>query len=207
MSLPTPSTDISYVLTYGYGALFLLVAASEVTSFLPIGIILIGVGALARAHIVSFIISFATATLASTFSDVVVFEISRHLGKKEGYRRFVNRNALVARIEGYATRHPRATVFLSRLVGVASTPVNAIAGLSQMPVSVFAFFDMVGNALCALAYLSAGYFIGAAWQQDARLTSIGIGFALAIGVGGYLLSVALRARMRTPTAPEPPVSP
>lgn len=205
MSFPTPSTDISYILTYGYGALFLLVAASEVTSFLPVGIILIGVGALARAHIVSFLISFATATLASTMSDVVVFEISRHLGKKEGYRRFVKRNALAARIEGYAKGHPRATVFLSRLVGVASTPVNAIAGLSQMPVAAFAFFDMAGNALCALAYLSAGYFIGAAWQQDAKLTSIGIGFGLAIAVGGYLLSVALRARFRKPKADPPAV--
>ncbi|MGE5541129.1 MAG: DedA family protein [Bacillota bacterium] len=196
MALPTPSTDIGYILAYGYSALFLLVAASEVTSFLPIGIILIGVGALARAHYLSFFISFFTAAAASTMSDIIVFEISRRLGKKAGYRRFVERNRFANRIEGYAKRHPRATVFLSRLIGVASTPVNAIAGLSQMRVVEFAFFDLLGNALCTAAYLAAGYFIGAAWKQDAKLTSLGIGVALAIGVGGYVLSAYLRARKK-----------
>jgi membrane protein DedA with SNARE-associated domain len=196
MFLPTSSTDISYILSYGYGALFLLVAASEVTSFLPIGIILIGVGALARVHYVSFFISLLTATAASTMSDVIVFEISRRLGKREGYRRFVENSALASRIEGYAVRHPRATVFLSRLVGVASTPVNAIAGLSQMPVAVFIFFDVLGNALCATVYLAAGYFVGAAWQQDAKITSIGIGCALAIGVIAYIGSATVRARRK-----------
>lgn len=192
MNVPIP--ELAYIAQYGYVALFLIIAASEVTSFLPIGVILLAVGALARQHAISLIISLLVAAVASTLSDTIVFSIARRVGRREGYRRYVDNHAFVRRIEAFAAKHPRMAVFLSRLVGVASTPVNAIAGLSQMSRAVFIPFDFLGNALCALVYLAAGYYLGAAWEQDARLASLGIGAILAIIVIAY---VAFRVFFRT----------
>lgn len=196
MPLPTPSVELTYVIRYGYLALFLILAASELTSLLPIGILLIAVGAATRSHVLNFATALAVTTAASAFSDMVIFFISRRLGRREGYRRFVQKSQFAARIETYAVRHPKATVFFSRLIGFASTPVNAIAGLSQMsPVTFFAF-DLLGVGLCCFTYLATGYLIGAAWQRDAKVTAMGVGVALTIAGIAYLTSLYLRSRRR-----------
>jgi membrane protein DedA with SNARE-associated domain len=197
MTFPTPTIDITYVLRYGYPALFGIIMLSEVTSFIPVGVVLIGVGALARTHYTSLVIALLVATSASTISDYVVFAVSRKLGKAESYRRFVQKSTLASRLEGYIHAHPKATIFLSRLVGLASTPVNALAGLSQMHVPTFLAFDTLGNALCGFIYLAAGFLIGAAWQQDAKVTSIAIGIMLAVGVTAYLIWHFLRSRTQS----------
>jgi membrane-associated protein len=181
-----PTSELAYIARYGYFALFGIIAASEVVSFIPVGVVLIAVGALSRLQYMSLIISLLVAASASTVSDTIVFSIAHRLGRKEGYRRFVDNHAYALRIESFAEKHPRAAVFLSRLVGLASTPVNAIAGLSQMRRSVFIPFDFLGNALCAFLYLAAGYYLGAAWEADAHLASIVIGVIIALIIIGYL---------------------
>jgi len=194
MSLPTPTVELSYIVHYGYVALFLILAASEVTSILPIGILLIAVGAVTRYHTLDFLACLVVTTAASVLADMAIFFISRHLGKKESYRRFVAKNRLASRIEYYAHAHPRITVFISRLIGFASTPVNALAGLSQMSPITFFIFDLLGVGLCCFAYLAAGYLLGAAWHEDAKITAEGVGVALAIAGIGYLASLYLRSR-------------
>ncbi|MDB5195520.1 MAG: alkaline phosphatase, DedA family [Parcubacteria group bacterium] len=185
MTLPT--VELTYIAQYGYVALFGMIAASEVASFIPVGVVLIAVGALAREHYMSLTLSLLVAATASTLSDTIVFSIAHRLGRKEGYRRYVDNHAYALRIESFAEKHPRAAVFLSRLVGLASTPVNAIAGLSQMSRAVFIPFDFLGNALCAALYLAAGYYLGAAWESHARLASIVIGVIIALIIIGYLV--------------------
>lgn len=196
MTLPTPTVELSYVVHYGYIALFLILAVSELTSVLPIGILLIAVGAVTRSHVLDFSTALVVTTAASAFSDMVIFYVSRHLGKRESYRRFVEKSEFASRIEGYAKHHPKATVFFSRLIGFASTPVNAIAGLSQMSPLIFFVFDVLGVGLCCFAYLGAGYLIGAAWQHDAKITAAGIGVALTIAGIAYVLSLYLRSRRK-----------
>jgi len=196
MAFPTPTVELAFIVRYGYLALFLILAASELTSVLPIGILLIAIGALTRIHTLSFLVCLAVTTGASVMSDLVVFFVSRHLGKKEGYRRFVSKSAFATRLEGYAKRHPRGTIFISRLIGFASTPVNAIAGLSQMSPLTFFAFDLLGVGLCCFAYLGSGYLIGAAWQRDADVTATGVGIALAIAGSAYLVSLYVRSRGR-----------
>lgn len=196
MTFPTPATELAWITHYGYVVLFLLIMANELSSFFPMGILLIALGALSRTHVVSFLLSFLFATLASIVSDYLVFHISRRLGKRESYRRFVTKSQFATRIEAYMNHYPRMTVFISRLVGVASTPVNAVAGLSQMHAPTFVLFGLAGDAVCCFVYLAAGYFIGTAWQRDAALTSLGVGIALAIACVTYLISFYLHTRAK-----------
>lgn len=192
-----PHTELAYIARYGYVALFGIIAASEVTSFIPIGVVLIAVGALARAHYMSLTLSLVVAGVASTASDVIVFSIARRLGRKEGYRRYVDNHAFAQRIEAFAEKRPRAAIFLSRLVGIASTPVNAIAGLSQMHRRVFIPFDFLGNAFCAALYLAAGYYLGAAWVADAHLATIVIGVVIALIIAAYVVFIFFFRKKRS----------
>ncbi len=194
MTLPTTAIEISYVLRYGYVALFLIVAAGEAASLLPIGILLVAVGALARTTALDFFTCLIVAALASIASDLIVFLASRHWGRRGSYRRFVERNPIAGRVEAYMARYPRGTVFVSRLVGLASTAVNALAGLSQMPLLTFFVFGLLGDALCCFAYLGAGYFLGVAWQDNARLTTESVGAALLVAAAVYGISLYVRHR-------------
>lgn len=178
--------ELMYILQYGYVALFAIIVASEITSFLPIGIVLVAMGAAAHQGYFNFFLLLAIAAIASSISDYIVFTIAHRLGKHEGYRRYVKNNRFASRIERYIERYPALTVFLSRLIGFASTPANAIAGLAQMPRMTFIAFDVLGNALCALVYLTIGYYLGAAWNYDGHIASIALGFLVAVVIAGYI---------------------
>ncbi len=178
--------ELLYILQYGYIALFAIVVASELSTFLPVGILLIAMGALVHQGYFNFWYLLVVSTLASVIGDYIVFSISRRLGKHQGYRRYVKNSSLASRLEGYVGRYPEATIFLSRLVGFAGTPANAIVGLSQTSRVTYLIFDTLGNLLCCAVYLSVGYYIGAAWEADARIASFALGMLVAVVILSYL---------------------
>jgi len=195
MSLP--HVELTYILQYGYLALFVILILSELAAFAPVGILLIALGALSRSHYFDFSLLLIVSTLGSTVADYIVYRIAKQLGKKEGYRRFVERNGFASRIEHYMTHHPRATISLSRLVGFAGVPVNAMAGLSGIPPVTYVFFDALGNFFCCIVYLLIGYYVGAAWQYDSTIASFVLGIIFTISLAGYLVFFLFRKKRKT----------
>lgn len=174
---------LGFLSEYGYLALFFLLLLSGTYVPIPAGIILIFIGAFSHGRPLHLIISFSIAVIASLISTLSVYAIGRKLGQKDVYDRFVNRNRIGVRLEKFMTRHPRAAILVSRFIGFASMPVNAMAGSMQINLRTFIPYAVLGEALCTIAYLAAGYFIGANWETDAKTAGriisgifLGIGF-------------------------------
>jgi membrane protein DedA with SNARE-associated domain len=72
------------------------------------------------------------------------------------------------------------TIIVSRFIGFATTPVDALMGLSQVRLSTFISMDAIGNALCTTIYLSIGYIIGITAAQSAQFTTL---FEIIAGIG------------------------
>ncbi len=185
--LRLPYVEIAYIIRYGYIAFFILFFVGEVVGFLPLGLLLIAMGTLARQHLFDFSTVLGLAIVASILGNLVLYTFAKKLGKQEVYQNRIKNNALAARIEKHVQAHPILTIFITRFIGVACYPTTLIAGLFNVPRRAFITAVALGNGICCLIYLSIGYFIGGAWEKDAH-TASRIGFAV-VGVvlTGYIL--------------------
>lgn len=182
-----PHAELLYIAQYGYIALFLIILGSELFSFLPVGVLLVGMGALSHAGYYNFFFLLIVSALAASVSDYAVFTIARRMGAHEGYRRYVAGNRFATSIEGYLARFPTLTIVVSRFVGISTTATNALAGLSQVSRPTFVLADFAGNALCCLMYLALGYSLGAAAAKGEQATAVVIGIIAALVIAGVIL--------------------
>lgn len=174
---------------YGYIGIFFLTAFGS--TYVPFsgGLVVMAAGALSKSGQFNFFLVLATVAAASTFADLLIFRIARRIGRNSVYQRYIKNHPFSDRIERNFNRRPEATVLFSRFIGIATTPVDALAGLAHMKTSSFLLFDFIGNTICCLAYLSVGYFIGRAIEIDAQKTGIAIAvlaIALLIAYGIYI---------------------
>ena len=182
-----PHSELLYLAQYGYLAVFCIILGSELFSFLPVGVLLIATGALAHAGYYNLVFLLIVSTLGATVSDYIVFTIARRLGSHDAYRRYVDGNRFAGAIESYMSRFPILTIAASRFIGITTSATNAIAGLSQVSRTTFILADAFGNAVCCLIYLFIGYYLGVAFEADARITAIALGLVAALIIGVLIL--------------------
>ncbi|MDR3547685.1 MAG: VTT domain-containing protein [Candidatus Pacebacteria bacterium] len=162
---------------------------------IPGGLILIAVGAFAHEGYINIIFAFFAAAAGSVTSDVITFYVARHLGRHSAYKRYVENHKLMKRVEKYAQEYPKTTIFLSRFIGLVSTPVNAIMGLNQVRLSTFLSMDVLGNAICTTLYLAVGYLIGmsaARGNHDITIIGIALGILVLIYLGIFFIVRLIR---------------
>lgn len=160
---------LSFLADYGYLALFFLVLIGGTYVPIPAGLILIVVGALSHHRMLHLIISFVIAVGASLADDLIVYSIARRIGEKDVYERFIEKSRYARKFEGFTKRHPELAILSSRFIGVLAVPVNAFAGLGKLPLSTFVPLSILGDSICVFIYLAVGYYVGAAWQTDAKM--------------------------------------
>jgi membrane protein DedA with SNARE-associated domain len=172
---------------YGYVALFFLVLLGGTYIPIPGGFALIAAGALSHHHYFSLTISFIVALSASVLEDVITYAITRWIGESRKWITFVEKNRYAGYIERSFKKRPRIAVVVSRFVGFTGMPVNALAGLSRMPLWEFIAFDALGNSICTALYLGAGYVLGLAWANDVQAAARDLSILFVIGTLAYLL--------------------
>lgn len=188
------SIELAAIAQYGYLAFALLLFIGEIVGFIPLGLLLVAMGAFAHQRLFSLPLLFLIALIASVVGNFALYTIAAKLGKKDFYQRRVKDTALASRIEAHMKKHPGLTVFATRFIGFAAYPTTLIAGLVRVPRHIFIPAVALGNGICCLAYLLVGYLVGGAWAHDAKITSIAISSAFAVGALGYLLVKFLRSR-------------
>jgi membrane protein DedA with SNARE-associated domain len=171
---------LHYFPTYGYVALFFIILLAGTYIPIPGGLVLIAVGAFGHQGYLNIFYAFFAAVSGSISSDTITFYIARRFGKHKGYKKYVANHKFAKRIEAFAQKYPKMTIIVSRFIGFATTPVDALMGLSQVRLSTFISMDAIGNALCTTIYLSIGYIIGITAAQSARFTTL---FEIIAGVG------------------------
>ena len=157
--------NLSYLIaTYGYWALFALVAGESLGIPLPgeTALILAGIYAGHTHHLSPWLI-FAVATAAAIIGDNAGYWI----GTKGGYRlarqygtkvRLDERKLKIARY--LFDRHGGTVVFLGRFVSVLRTYAAFLAGTSRMRWRRFLPANAAGGILWAAAWTLASYLAG-----------------------------------------------
>lgn len=181
------------VVTYGYLAVFLLVAIESFGVPLPGETAVIVAATYAGAtHDLSVWAIFGLAALGAVLGDTGGYWI----GNKGGYRllrrwghyvRFDEPKLKVARY--LFERHGGKVVFFGRFVSILRTYAAFLAGTARMRYGRFLFWNASGGILWAAAYTFGAYFAGATLASVSTPVAVGLGVlaVVAIVVGLLLL--------------------
>ena len=185
------------IATYGYYAVFALIALESIGIPLPGETALIAAslyaGSTRRLDIAAVA---AVASAAAILGDNAGYWLGRrgggalvarygHLVRMDGRRLKVGRYLFA--------RHGSSVVFFGRFVSVLRTYAAFLAGLNRMPLGRFALANAAGGVLWAVGYAAAAYALGgAAASLGTLVTIVGLAVTTVLTVLGTLL---LRSRM------------
>ena len=185
--------SISHLLaSYGYFALFALVALESLGIPLPGETILIAAGTYAgTSHKLSVWVIFVVAAAAAVIGDNIGFMI----GKRGGYRLIRRYGHLVRFDEGKVKvarcifdRHGGKVVFFGRFVSVLRTYAAFLAGANRMDRRKFLVYNASGGVLWAAIFSFASYAAGQALTRaSGTITLVLAGVAVVAVLGAFLL--------------------
>jgi membrane protein DedA with SNARE-associated domain len=185
------------IASYGYFALFALIALESIGIPLPGETALIAASIYAGAthHLNIFAVG-AVAAAAAILGDNGGYWLGRRGGGAlvARYGHLVRLDRRKLKVGRYLfTRHGGSVVFFGRFISVLRTYAAFLAGLNRMPPVRFAVANAAGGAVWAVGYAAAAYAIGgAAASLGSLVTLVGLGVTIVLTVGGALL---LRRRM------------
>jgi membrane protein DedA with SNARE-associated domain len=185
--------SVSHLLTtYGYYAVFALIALESLGVPLPGETMLIAAGTYAgTSHKLSIWVIFLVAAAAAIIGDNIGFMI----GHKGGYR-LLRRYGHVVRLDESKIkvaryifdRHGGKVVFFGRFVSVLRTYAAFLAGTSRMRWPKFLAYNAAGGVLWAAIYTFVSYAAGHALSRaSGTITLVLAGGAVIAVVGSFLL--------------------
>ncbi len=194
---------ISWLEQYGYPVLWLIVFVASVGAPLPVGLLLLVLGAFAGLGDFNVIYLALITTSASVCGDSLGYTIGRGLGSKvldwiERRRWYRSKSSrTIARSRAYFKRRGAWAILLSRfLFSALGGTVNLVAGADRYPYHRFLLYDGVGETLGAVIPLSLGYAFGASWEDVGDLLTTSSGCVLALLVTIFLVIRLVRIVQR-----------
>jgi len=186
------SETLRFLLRHGYSVVFVWVFAEQVGLPIPSAPILLGAGALAGQHQLSFAEALTLAVIASLLSDFIWYE----LGRRRGHavlnlicRISLEPDSCVRRTEDLFTRNGARSLLFAKFVPGLGTVAPPLAGLFRMRPSRFLLWDLGGAFAWAGAFLGAGYIFSSQLERVARY-SLRLGSGLVVllvgSLAGYL---------------------
>lgn len=166
----------------------LLLALDNVVPVIPSEAVLPFAGYLAARGTISLLVTFVAATIASTASAYVYYELGRRLGHDRASailtRLPLTDPADVDRGAEWFRRYGPASVFTGRFVPFVRSIVSLPAGTEGMGRVRFGILTAVGSGLWNALWLAAGYVIGEQWRTVGRYSDW---FNLAVLAAALLL--------------------
>ncbi len=185
---------------YGYTVLWLSVFIAAVGVPLPIGFLLLAVGAFAGYGDFNIALVIGITIAASSCGDNVGYFIGRRWGRRtlnwlvqpRCLHPISSRTITIARL--YFKRRGGWAIFFSRfLFSALGSMMNLTAGAERYPYRSFLLYDVTGETLGAVISLSLGYVFGACWEAGSNMLGAFSGFAFAL----FLVILLARRLVRT----------
>jgi membrane protein DedA with SNARE-associated domain len=191
----TLSTDLlmSLFIVYGYWIVFTAILLDNAGLPIPGELMLVALGAVARAGHLDVVVGLAVATTAALVGDSLGYWLGR-LGGRRMLARFGRR-------PWFAPGH--LSVVLGRFVVGARVLVAPLAGVAHMPFARFLAVDAVGCLVWASAFILIGYASELSLEvmhQGLRLLGVAVLGVLAAGIASSVILRALAARRRRAAA-------
>lgn len=185
------------IATYGYFALFALVALESLGIPLPGETALIAASLYAGStHRLDIFAVAAVALAAAVIGDNAGYWLGRRGGGAlvARYGHLVRLDERKLKVGRYLfARHGFAVVSVGRFVSVLRTYAAFLAGVSRMPAGTFALVNAAGGLLWAAGYAAVAYGLGsAAGAFGSTAALVGLGVTAAVTITGAVL---LRTRM------------
>lgn len=191
---------------YGYLALWLVVFVAAVGVPVSGSLLLWAAGAFAAFGDFNLAILLPVALSAAVMGDNVGYWIGRRVGtplfawfERQKRLRFITPQML-DRGRAYFRRRAAWAIFISRfLIVVLGGPINFLAGVEQYSYYRFLFWDVCGQALCAIISLGLGYIFAESWEEAASIfgafSSLFFVLLMAVALSGLLIR-KIRQRRR-----------
>lgn len=180
-------TDLlAFVADHGYLLIFLFVFAEQVGLPLPALPVLLAGGALARTDALSLPLVFAVCLAGSLLSDVLWYEIGRRHGMKVMRllcRMSLEPDSCVRRTEESFARQGARSLLIAKFVPGLSTAAPPMAGVFGMRRGRFLFYDTLGTAAWAGAFVGLGWIFADALEEVIEWAAALGGWALALLAG------------------------
>ena len=181
------------VSTYGYWAVFTIVALESLGIPLPGETILVVAGTYAgKYHHLDVWGIFAAASAGAIIGDNIGFWI----GDKGGYPvlrrygRYVHLDQGKLKVGRYIfDRHGGKVVFFGRFVSVLRTYAAFLAGTNKMRWRSFLLFNAAGGIVWSCVYSFAAYYAGSGLRHSSRTIDIVVGVTAAAAILGAFLFV------------------
>jgi membrane-associated protein len=184
---------MTWLQEYGYPALWFTVFFAAIGLPLPIGLLLLGSGALAAFGDFNLAILFLLATSASVAGDSTGYLIGNRYGSKvfhwlehQQRFRFIKPEAII-RSRIYFRKRGGWAILLSRfLFSAFGSPINLLAGAELYPYRYFLLYDTIGEAIGVCMPLAVGFAFSASWEEAGEIMSTVTLLILAVLVTLYL---------------------
>ncbi|WP_260986287.1 VTT domain-containing protein [Bordetella genomosp. 13] len=178
-----------------YLALFLIVFAETglvVLPFLPGDSLLFIAGAFGATGAIDPVWMAVALVVAAVTGNSLNYAIGRALGPRVFTMnvRFLDRAALM-RTHMFYEKHGGKTIVMSRFIPVVRTFAPFVAGVAQMPMGRFQFFNIAGALLWVVGLITLGYFFGNIPIVKDHLNTI-----VLVGLAAAVVPVVLAAAVR-----------
>lgn len=186
LSLITNSSNAisAFIKSYGYEAIFVLMALESSSLPVPSEVILPLVGLFASRHILSFYLALVVGLLGSILGALVDYAIGYIIGKDVIYkhlRLFHLKKESLDNFDKWFEKNGLAAVFLTRLVPIARTIINFPAGFAKMNLKEFLAYSIAGMVIWDVVLMAFGYYLLSSSSAVVVLASVGV-FAILLYV-------------------------
>jgi membrane protein DedA with SNARE-associated domain len=179
--------------SYGYLAIFILMAMESSSLPVPSEVILPLAGFFAAQGTINFVLAFIAGILGSIVGSLVDYAIGYYIGKDIVYKHlkfFHIKKESLDRFDAWFEKNGMAAIFFTRLVPIARTFINFPAGFAKMRLKEFLAYTIAGFFIWDLVLMLFGYYLHTVAVNSA-VTALA-----AIGVFAILLYVVYKVAMK-----------
>src|SRR6266542_7097332 len=179
---------------YGLPLLFGVIVVAAAGIPLPISLMLVAAGSFAELGQLKLWQVIAISSAAAVLGDQIGYALGRWGGRRLASRiaRRKNGVARIAQAEAFAKRWGGAGIFFSRWLVTPLGPwLNLTSGMAAYPWTLFFFWDLIGEVLWVVLYVTLGKFFSGRVQALVEILGnlawVIVGLILAVILGWHLL--------------------
>ena len=193
----------SFIETYGYGAIFLLMLVENVFPPIPSEVILPLSGYVATQGDMHPALILCSATAGALLGCTIWYFIGRWINQSRLEDFFDKYGVLIAiTCKDYTKgmkvfeKYQRRSVLFGRLIPVIRTVISVPAGLAKMSLKLFLTLTLIGTALWSSALIYLGYALAGEYERVADYASYISNFVIIALVIAYLAKVFIFIKNR-----------
>lgn len=166
----------AFMKSYGYAAIFVLMAMEGSTLPIPSEVVLPLAGLFAANGTLDFYVALVVGILGSLAGTMIDYVIGYVIGKDIIYKHlnlFHIKRETLDNFDRWFEKNGVAAVFFTRMVPVVRTVINFPAGFAKMPLKEFLAYTVAGIVIWDTVLMAFGYYLLSVHSATIILAAIG----------------------------------